>query len=63
MMRELDQVNSVSLAVVGVDLLAALQIIEAHTEVFTAGDQVLAIMADVNRVDLLFLHGEKSEFN
>ena len=47
-MRELNQVNSVPLAVVSVDLLAALQIVQAHTEVFAAGDQVLAIVTDVN---------------
>ena len=58
-MSELDQVNSVPLAVVSVDFLAALQIVEAHTKVFTAGDQVLAIVTDVDRVDLLFLNGRE----
>lgn len=55
MMSELNQINAISLAVISVDFLAALQIIQTHREVFAAGHQILAIVADVHRVYLLFL--------
>jgi len=54
MMGELDEVDSVALAVVGVDFLAALQIVQTHAEVLAPRHQVLAIVADIYRVDFLF---------
>lgn len=46
--RELDQVHSISLRIVRIDFFSSLEVVKADAEVFTAGDQVLAIMADVN---------------
>ena len=45
---ELDQVDTVSLRVVRVDLLSALKVVEADAEVLAPGDQVLAIVADIH---------------
>ena len=45
---ELDQVDTISLRVVRVDLLSALEIVEADAEVLAPGDQVLAIVADIH---------------
>ena len=55
MMSELDEVDSVPLAVVSVDFLAALQVVQADREVFAACDEILSAVAHVNRVDLLLL--------
>ena len=52
---ELDEIYSVALAVVGVDLFAPLQVVETHAEVLAAGNEVLAVVADVHRVDFLLL--------
>jgi len=41
---EFDQVDSIALRVVGVHAFAPLQVIQRHTEVFAASDQVLAIV-------------------
>ena len=54
-MRELDEVDPIALAIVGVHFLAPLQIVQAHAEVLAARHQVLPVVADVNRVDLLLL--------
>ena len=36
-MCELNKVDAVALTIVGVDFFAALKVVEAHAEVFTAG--------------------------
>ena len=54
-MSELYQVNAISLAIISVDFFTALQIVQTHREVLAAGHQILAVMADVHRVNLLFL--------
>ena len=56
---ELYKVDTVALTVVGVDFFAALKVVEAHAEVFTAGHQVLAVVAYVHRVYLLLLPPSK----
>ena len=56
---ELDEVHPISLRVVRVDLLSALEIIKADAEVLAAGDQVLSIVADIHRINLLFLQSSK----
>ena len=48
MMGELDQVDTVALAVVCVDFFTAFKVIQTHAEVFTASHQILAIMTYVN---------------
>jgi len=50
---ELDEVHPISLRVVRVDLLSALEVVKTDTEVLAAGDQVLSIVADIHRVNLL----------
>lgn len=57
MMGELDQVDAIALAVIGVDLLATFEVVKTHAEVLTARHEVLAVVADVHTVDLLFLKG------
>ena len=52
---ELYQVDAVALAVVSVDFLAALQVVETDAEVFAASHQVLSVVADVHTVNLLLL--------
>ena len=37
MMSELDEVNAVSLAIVGIDFLTSFQVVQTHREIFTAG--------------------------
>lgn len=56
---ELDEVHSVALAVISIHFLAALQVIQTHAEVFAASHEVLAVVADVHRVDLLLLSGKR----
>ena len=53
MVSEFHEVDTIALAVVCVDFLTSLQVVKTHTEVFTACDEVLAIVTDVYRVDLL----------
>ena len=64
---ELDEVHPISLRVVRVDLLSALKVVKADAEVLAAGNQVLSIVADIHRVNLLLLppskeNTRKSEF-
>ena len=54
-MGELYEIDSVPLAVIGVHFLTSLQVIETDAEVFAASHEVLAIVADINGIDLLFL--------
>ena len=54
-MRELDQVHPVALRVVSVNFFAALEVKQTDAKVFAPSHQVLTIMADINRVYLLFL--------
>ena len=60
MMGELDQVDSIALGVVRVDFLSSLQVIETDAKVFTARDKILAIVADVHGVYLLFLYKKQN---
>ena len=59
MVSELDEVHPISLRVVRVDLLSALKVVKADTEILAAGDQVLAIVTDIHRVNLLLLQPSK----
>lgn len=60
MMGELDKVDSIALGVVRVDFLSSLQVIETDAKVFTARDKILAIVADVHGVYLLFLNKKQN---
>ena len=57
---EFHQVHAVSLAVVSVDFLAALQIIQANGEVFASRNQIFPVVRYVDRVYLLFLKADHS---
>ena len=48
MMSELDEVNAVSLAIVGIDFLTSFQVVQTHGEIFAASHQILSVMTDVH---------------
>jgi hypothetical protein len=60
MMSESDQVHPVSLAIVSVDLLPSLKIIERNRVIFAPGHQILPIMRNVNRVHFLLLYKNRN---
>lgn len=45
---ELDQVHTVSLRVVGINFVAAFQVIETNREIFAAYNQIFAVVGYVN---------------
>lgn len=55
-MGELHKVDPVAFAVVGVDLLSSLQVIETHRVVLATRHQILPVMGDVDGVDLFLLN-------
>ena len=48
MVREFDQVDPIPLAIIGVYFFTAFEIIQGHTEVFAAGNEVPSVMRNIN---------------